>query len=222
MSRLRLALALSLALAASGALASGQNIDKVNGSITAEAGQAYGDLNTVNGSIRLGDGAQARSADTVNGSIRGGNDVQADSLATVNGSIRLGRNARIGSGVETVNGSIFVDRGGRVGRDVETVNGGIGLVRTEVDGNVETVTGDVTIGIGSHVRGGLKVSKPSTNWLPISFSQRTPRIVIGPNAVVEGDLVFERDVDLFVHETARIGSVSGATPVRYSGPTSPR
>ncbi|MGV8923816.1 MAG: hypothetical protein ACOH1L_10805, partial [Thermomonas sp.] len=31
----------------------GQDIDKVNSSITAEAGQAYGDLSTVNGSIKI-------------------------------------------------------------------------------------------------------------------------------------------------------------------------
>jgi hypothetical protein len=124
--------------------------------------------------------------------------------------------------VETVNGSIFVDEGGRVGKGVATVNGGIGLVRSEVGGNVETVTGDVTIGIGTHVRGGLKVSKPSVNWLPVSFSKRTPKIVIGPGAVVEGDLVFEHEVKLYVHETARIGNVTGATAVRYSGATSPK
>lgn len=222
MFRLRFALALSFALTASCALASGQDIDKVNGSITAEAGQAYGNLNTVNGSIRLHDGARAGSADTVNGSIRGGDDIQADSLATVNGSIRLGSRARVGGGVETVNGSIFIDRDSRIGEGVETVNGGIGLVQTEVGGSVETVNGDVTIGVGSHVRGGLKVSRPSSNWMPVSFTRRPPRIVIGPDAAVDGALVFEREVALYVHESARIGKVTGATPVRYAGATSPR
>jgi hypothetical protein len=72
------------------------------------------------------------------------------------------------------------------------------------------------------VRGGLKVSKPSVNWMPVSFTRRIPRIVIGPDAVVDGDLVFEQEVKLYVHETARIGTVTGATPVRYSGATSPK
>jgi hypothetical protein len=58
--------------------------------------------------------------------------------------------------------------------------------------------------------------------MPVSFTRRTPKIVVGPDAVVEGDLVFEQEVKLYVHETARIGKVTGATPVRYSGATSPR
>ena len=49
------ALLLTLALATTPALAQ-QEISKVNGSITADAGQTYGDLDTVNGSIRIGDG----------------------------------------------------------------------------------------------------------------------------------------------------------------------
>src|SRR3546814_8223330 len=62
LSRLSLPLALSLLLA-SGTVAAapdGADIDKVNGSITAESGQVYGDLDNVNGSIRLEDGAHAR------------------------------------------------------------------------------------------------------------------------------------------------------------------
>jgi hypothetical protein len=34
--------------------------------------------------------------------------------------------------------------------------------------------------------------------------------VIAANAVVNGTLTFERDVELFVHESAKIGSVTGA------------
>ncbi|MDQ3495767.1 MAG: hypothetical protein M3485_09685 [Pseudomonadota bacterium] len=222
MIRFRLALAFLLVLVAPGALASGPDIDKVNGSITAEAGQVYGDLNTVNGSIRLHDGARADEAETVNGSIRGGDDIQAGKLGTVNGSIRMGVRARITGDVETVNGSIFIDRDSRVDGDVETVNGGIGLVQTTVAGDVGTVTGDITIGVGSQVRGGIKVSRPSRNWMPVQINRRIPRIVIGPQAVVDGPLVFEREVKLYVHDSARIGTVTGATAVRYSGPTSPR
>jgi DUF4097 and DUF4098 domain-containing protein YvlB len=210
------------AAALSAPAAAQQDIDKVNGSITAEAGQTVGDLGTVNGSIRLQDAARAGDAETVNGSIRAGDDVAADSLATVNGSIRIGRRAEVAGGIETVNGSIFVDHGGRVGKDVATVNGAIGLVSTEVGGDVETVTGDVTIGVGSHVRGGIRVHKPTSNWMPINISKRAPRIIIGPDAVVEGPLVFEREVVLYVHDTARVGEVTGATPVPYSGATAPR
>ena len=125
----------------------------------------------------------------------------------------------IGDDVETVNGSIFIDRGGNVGGDIETVNGAIGLVDTDVAGGIATVNGDLTVGIGSHVRGGIHYEKPGTQL--ISFKRRDPRVVIGPDARVDGPLVFEHSVSLYVHETASIGPVTGATAVRYSGARAP-
>lgn len=223
MPRTRLALAFALALfAAAPAFAQGQDIDKINGSITATAGQRYGDLETVNGSIRLQAGAQAADVETVNGSIHGEDDVRARTLSTVNGGIRLGRRAQVDAGIETVNGAIFLDRGSRVGGDVATVNGGIGLVDSDLAGSIETVSGDITVGAGSHVKGGIRVDKPNRSGIHVRLGkQRPPKIVIGPDAVVEGPLVFEREVRLYVHASARIGSVRGATAVRYSTPTPP-
>jgi DUF4097 and DUF4098 domain-containing protein YvlB len=201
----------------------GQDIDKVNGSIDAEAGQAYGTLETVNGSIRIATGATIGSAETVNGSIKAGDNIHSGGLTTVNGSIHVGTQAQVSGGIETVNGGVFVDRGGQVARDVTTVNGAIGLVGTQLDGGIDTVNGDITVGIGSHVKGGIKVHKPGTNWLPITFGKhQPPRIIIGPNASVDGPLVFEREVKLFVHDSARIGRVTGATAVRYSGERPPQ
>lgn len=222
MSRNALFFSLALALAAPAAYADGQDIDKVNGSITADAGQTYGDLETVNGSIRLEAGARAGDAETVNGSIHVADNVQARSLTTVNGSIRAAGKVQLGGGAETVNGSIFFDRGGRLGKGVATVNGAIGLVGTEVGGDVETVNGDVTVGIDSHVHGRLRVEKATSNWMPIRLERRKPRIVIGPNAVVDGPLVFEREVTLYVHSSARVGKISGATAVRYDGARAPQ
>ena len=222
--RLPFVLALSLLLASGtvAAASDGADIDKVNGSITAESGQVYGDLDTVNGSIRLEDGTHARDAQTVNGGIKAGDDIEAEDVGTVNGDVHVGERARISGGIETVNGGIFVGSGGNVAKNIETVNGAIGIVSTEVGGNIETVNGDVTVGIDSHVRGGLKVHKQNSTWLPIQFgSNRKPRIVIGPNAVVEGDLVFEREVTLYVHSSARIGKVTGATPVAFDTARAP-
>jgi hypothetical protein len=51
--------------------------------------------------------------------------------------------------------------------------------------------------------------------------RKPPRIVIGPNAQVDGALVFEREVKLYVHRTAKIGAVSGTTAVRYDGDRAP-
>ena len=199
-----------------------RDIDKVNGSITAEAGQAYGELSTVNGGIELERGANAKDVETVNGGITAGDDVGTDDVSTVNGGIRFGRNARIAGSLETVNGGIFTDRGSRIGRGVSTVNGAIGLVGTGVEGGIETVNGDITVGADSHVKGGIKVEKPTGNFGLNFGNHKIPRIVIGPNAVVEGPLVFEREVKLYVHASARIGSVSGATAQRYDGATPPK
>ena len=200
----------------------GHDIDKVNGSITAEAGRSYGDLSTVNGGIDLERGARVEDVETVNGGIEAEDDVATRSVSTVNGGIRFGQRAQVDGDVETVNGGIFLDRGGNVRRGVSTVNGAIGLVDTDLGGGIETVNGDITVGVGSHVKGGIHVEKPNGNWGFRMGKPKIPRIVIGPNAVVEGNLVFEREVTLYVHQSARIGNVSGATARRYSTATPPR
>jgi hypothetical protein len=74
--------------------------------------------------------------------------------------------------------------------------------------------------VGSHVRGGIRVVKPNMQWIEIR-KKRNPRIVIGPNARVDGPLVFEREVELFVHTTARTGPITGATAQRFSTDTPP-
>jgi len=154
----------------------------------------------------------------VNGSIRMEGGGQAGSLETVNGSIRVEDGGRTGE-LSTVNGGIFVDRGGNVAGDIETVNGAIGLVDTDLSGGITTVNGDVTVGVNSHVKGGIHYTKPSSSWF--SFNKRDPKVIIGPNAVVEGPLNFERKVELYVHSTAKVGPVTGATAVRFDGSTPP-
>ena len=218
MTRTRTALLLTLALATTPALAQ-QDVSTVNGSVSADAGQAYGDLETVNGSVSIAAGATVEDASTVNGSITVGDKAQAASLETVNGAIRIGKDVQVRKDVETVNGSIFTDRGTTIGGNVDTVNGAIGLVGTQLAGGIETVNGDITVGIGSHVKGGIKVEKPR-GWS--IKPRRDPRIIIGPNAVVEGPLVFERPVVLYVHRTAKIGPVTGATAQSFDGDTAPK
>src|SRR5690606_2969883 len=139
--------------------------------------------------------------------------------ATDNGSSKGGGQVTVGDDDEAANGSISIDGAGNVGGDIETVSGAIGLVDTDVAGGIATVNGDLTVGIGSHVRGGIRYEKPGTQL--ISFKRRDPRVVIGPDARVDGPLVFEHSVSLYVHETASIGPVTGATAVRYSGARAP-
>lgn len=63
------------------------------------------------------------------------------------------------------------------------------------------------------MQGGIKVEKPTGINLG---KQRVPRIVIGPRATVNGELRFEREVELFVHTSAKIGRVTGATAQPYT------
>lgn len=217
---LLLPLAIGLALSSAPAR-SAESIEKVNGAIHAETGHEYARLETVNGSIEIDAGVQTGSAETVNGAIDVGSAAQTGALETVNGSLRLGANASVGGNISTVNGGVFIDRGGAISGNVETVNGAVGLVATNLTGSVETSNGDITVGVDSHVHGGIHVQKRSVGFFNFGVRRRDPRIVIGPRAQVDGALLFERPVTLFVHDSAHIGTVTGAVVKRYSGATAP-
>ncbi|HWS41218.1 MAG TPA: hypothetical protein VN247_08045, partial [Arenimonas sp.] len=113
-------------------------------------------------------------------------------------------------------GSIEIGANSVVTGNVENVNGQMKLLAMKVQGNVETVNGNVTIGENTIISGHLKVSKP-TGWGMNWGKPKLPRIVIGPNAQVIGPMIFEREVELFVHSTAKInGKVTGATAKTYT------
>jgi predicted acyltransferase (DUF342 family) len=212
---LALPLALALLVPATASAADG-DISKVNGAIQVDAdNRNVGNLDTVNGSITIGARAVTGDAETVNGSIKVDDDARVGDLSTVNGSIRAGRNVQVNDDVETVNGQVFIDRGGVVRGNVSTVNGAVGVVGTQIHGNIDMVAGNLTVGADSHVHGGIHYQKSKPQW--ISIRKHDPRVVIGPNAQVDGPLVFERKVTLHVHDSARIGTVTGATAVKYSG-----
>jgi DUF4097 and DUF4098 domain-containing protein YvlB len=209
----RLALSLALAFAVGTAFAA-EDISKVNSGISIADGGSAGDLDTVNGGIHIGRDAVVESAETVNGGVRLERGARANSVDTVNGGITLDENAIVTGDAETVNGGIELDTGAEVGGRASNVNGGIELTGARVNRGLETVNGDITLRNGARVDGGILMKKPrGWSW----GKQRTPRVVIGPNSSVSGDLVFEREVELYVHESASIGTVTGATAKRYSG-----
>lgn len=206
-------LALALPLAA---IASDNDIDKVNGTARVEAGQHAGDVSSVNGSVEIGDNAVVEKASTVNGAVELGDHAQARELGTVNGEVTLGTGSRVSGEVNAVNGHISLARGADVGGKLDNVNGAIDLDAAHVAGGIETVSGDITVGANSHVEGGILVDKPG-GWF--NFNSRKPVVVIGPHAVVQGTLEFRREVVLKVSDSAQIGTVKGATPERFSGAT---
>jgi DUF4097 and DUF4098 domain-containing protein YvlB len=213
------ALAVMLTLSACGASKDGDESTKVNGSIHVPAGRQPGAVATVNGSIHVDDNAAMTSATTVNGTVHLGDHATATSLNSVNGSITLGSGAHVSGSVSSVNGELTLGDGSDVSGSLSNVNGKIALTAAHVGGGIRTVSGSMNITGASHVEGGILVEKPSTELL--SMLHDVPRIVIGPGATVQGELRFERTVRLFVSDKATIGTVTGATPIPFTGETPP-
>lgn len=194
----------------------------VNGSVTVgEDATVSGELSTVNGKITIGNGSRIEEARTVNGGIRVGSKVTATELETVNGSIRVEDEGRIEGSVKAVNGGIQVDGGTRIGESLSNVNGEIELNGSEVGGDVSTVSGNIELADAAVVKGDLVVEKPRNSGWFNNNDSRPPRVVIGPGSRVEGVLRLEREVKLFISESASVGGVEGvmsmADAVRFSG-----
>jgi hypothetical protein len=213
MRRILISLALLLPLAAA---ATDDDISKVNGSVTVEAGQHAGDVSSVNGDVGIGERAVVQEASTVNGTVDLGAQAHAGKLGTVNGTIRLAAGSQVDGKVEAVNGAISLAQGAQVEGHLSNVNGAIELDAAHVAGGLETVAGDITVGAGSHVEGGILVDKPNNGWFHFGNDHK-PTIVIGPHAVVQGTLEFRREVVLKVSDSAQIGPVKGATVEKFGG-----
>jgi DUF4097 and DUF4098 domain-containing protein YvlB len=227
-------LSLVVVLATLPACGGGHN--RVNGSVSIGAGEAADELSTVNGGIEVKAGAAAREVHSVNGGVKIGDSARATSVATVNGSVSLGNSAEVKEGVHTVNGAVTVDSSARVGENINVVNGAVTLRNgadvhgnlhnvngrmdiqaAHVGGGLETVNGDIRVGANSKVDGGILIKKQRG----FSLMKRVPRVVIGPGAVVQGKLRFERPVKLYVSDSASIGPVEGATALKFSGTEAP-
>jgi cytoskeletal protein CcmA (bactofilin family) len=205
------------ALSACGDSMGGDSANKVNGTVHIAAGKEAASAHTVNGSIHVDDNATVTSAGTVNGNVTLGAHATATSLSTVNGSVTLADGAHATAGVESVNGDLTLNEGADVAGGISNVNGKIKVTAAHVAGGIHTVSGNISIMGASHVEGGILVKKPSGNL----FTSEDPTIVIGPGATVQGELRFERKVRLFVSDKATIGTVTGATPVAFTGDTPP-
>jgi hypothetical protein len=111
------------------------------------------------------------------------------------------------------------EKGTSVADGVSNVNGEFQISGAEIGGNLSTVNGDVWLTDGSILQGDLIVEKPGGwGW---NRNKRKPRIIIGPNSRVVGQVVLEREVELFISETAEVGGVTGELDmddaVRFSG-----
>jgi hypothetical protein len=184
----------------------------VNGRIEVGAdAEVAGDLRTVNGSVRVARQARTRDLDSINGSITLAERVQVGGVATVNGSVAVGTGARIAGSLGAVNGSVRGAGGAIVDGDVRTVNGSIELRGVTVRGQVGNHAGDVRLLDGTLVEGDLELAEPDHG------NKRSDAVVIGVGVQVRGALRASRPVRLFVHPSARLGSIEGATAVAFEG-----
>lgn len=190
----------------------------VNGNIFVGKGSVIdGSLETVNGSIRVEEDVTLKDAETVNGTIRIASGSSAEGVSSVNGSIRLAENVNITGEIQVVNGNISLVAGSKVADDVSNVNGEISLSGAEVGGNLSTVNGDVSLDDGSTLRGDLIVEKPG-GW---NIGKSKPKVTIGQNSRVLGNIVLKREVELYISDSAEVGGVSGKMSmddaIRFSG-----
>ena len=186
----------------------------MNGDVTvgANADASGSDFRTMNGQIMIKDGARVSDCATVNGKVSLGERAEAGDLNTVNGDLELGRDARVNGSIRLVNGSVRLNKGSAVSGNIGTVNGRIELLASEVGGDLSNVNGGMVVTDGSLVHGGILTRDASGDPM-----EKAPRVIIGRDSEVRGPLEFERTVELYVHESAHIGPVVGATAVSFSG-----
>jgi len=116
-------------------------------------------------------------------------------------------------GIDTTDSSSFGHRRARAMRPVTTYRL---LIALAMIGALTGCGGSTNGDESSKVNGSIHVAAGLMQMI-----KGIPRIVIGPGATVQGDLHFERTVQLFVSDKATIGPVSGATPVPFTGDSPP-
>lgn len=190
-------------------------ISVVNG--TVEVGRdcrVNGEISSVNGVIDIEGGSTVGGIENVNGRIRLTEDVTVEGgIENVNGQITLGTGTRIEGDVETVNGSIMADERTVISGQVVSVNGLISLSGVRVAG-IQSHNGSIRLDAGTEVNGPLTMKRSTGFNLQISSP---PEVIIGADVRVDGPLNFEREVQLYVHESAIIGEVTGAEAVSFTG-----
>lgn len=189
------------------------DISLVNGSIDIGSDcQVNGEVDSVNGAIQVGSATRIGDIGSVNGRIQLGEEVEVDGdVASVNGRIELGSGSRVSGKVESVNGRISAAEGVVIEGQLSSVNSRIEM-RGARAASLVTNNSSILLDDGTVIAGALTVRKSQG----ISFSS-APKIVVGRDVRIEGPLTFEREVELYVHESATVGEISGAEAVSYSG-----
>ncbi len=197
-------------------VASGTNVDRglgtVNGSVQIGSDSSVnGDVESVNGSIDVGANTSvAGHVTTVNGKITFGAGASAENIEAVNGSVDIGEDARIDGNVGIVNGLVVLQAGGTVGGELASVNGPI-RIEGGTAGSVKNHNGGIVLEKGSRVLGELRVEKSR-----FGKADKPVTVIIHADCEVGGPLVFERPVNLQIHESATVGEIQGAEPEYFN------
>lgn len=188
------------------------SLSTVNGSITVGAESTVrGDAETVNGGVSIGrDSTVEGNVETVNGKITLAEGARAASISGVNGPVQLGAGARIEGSAETVNGQVVLATDAVVRGQVRSVNGQIRLEGATA-GAVRNNNGGIVLEKESRVLGELRVEKSR-----FANTDKPVTVIIHAECEVAGPLVFERPVNLQIHESATVGEIRGAEPEYFS------
>jgi DUF4097 and DUF4098 domain-containing protein YvlB len=211
-----------------------RNIDTGSGSVELSPGASSGRIDTGSGSVRMGADAQARVIDTGSGSIRLASGARTEAIDTGSGSIRGADRVLIDGDIDTGSGAVELGSGSTVRGNIDTGSGSVELTGVIVEGKIDTGSGDITLidcqlrddlvstrgevklEGSTHVGGDLIIRK-SKCWGFCWGENEPTRVVVGAGASVAGEIRSERETELWVHQSARIGKVSGAEVKRFSG-----
>jgi DUF4097 and DUF4098 domain-containing protein YvlB len=164
---------------------------------------------SVSGNIDVGRSARIGNAKTVSGNIAIGEQCRVGSLSSVAGRIKVAADSRVGGSIKTVAGDIEIARGCTIAGDVGTVAGRVAVTDSVVKGKVTLTSGKLAL-TGSRVTGALRVEHSDGE------GNDDAEVDIGANSEV-GKVIVEKGarVQLRIHNTAKVGTITGAQAEYY-------
>lgn len=177
---------------------SDRGISTVSGDITVgKSARIKGNIESVSGNIEVAVKSKVKHVSSVSGDIAIGKNVSCENLETVSGDIDLYEGCQVEGGIETVSGNITGRGGCDIFENIESVSGDVEFDDVRLRGDIETVSGDISLFNGSIVEGDIIINRK-----PEFFSRNLSKleIVIDMNSLVKGSIrVEEKDANVFVY-----------------------
>ncbi|WP_100641852.1 hypothetical protein [Alteromonas facilis] len=167
-------------------------VSSVFGDVSVGEGKYVSHVSSVNGDVTLEDRVTVDHLSSVNGDIDIGEHVTADGVDVVNGDIEIGEHFTNQNGVNSVNGDIDIAEHANINGLVKTVNGDIEIKSGNIDNDIVTTNGDISLLHGSHVTGNIVYEQNSKNY----WGSDEPKLVIDAKSRVDGEIILHRPVKL--------------------------